>query len=229
MNSKLATVNTIIFHNTVPVLLPAGHRFEMGKSAWVKLALEAKYKTHPKILFKTSPFATDSELETTHSPEYIKKFLSGRLSPAEIRKVGFPWSPALVNRSLLSVGGTVAAMRYVCESPIANQFACHIGGGTHHAFYDRGEGFCVFSDIAVAVNLSLVEYPNVVKRILVVDLDVHQGWLFLYRYGLRVLTIYCRKWKRVAFEVAARGVHFFHALQAKPILCEAIIRFRSGS
>eukprot|EP00977_Amphora_coffeiformis_P028035 scaffold34685_cov183-Amphora_coffeaeformis.AAC.15 len=156
--------------------------------------------------FQVSPLATVTELETTHDPQYIQRYLRGDMTDAEVRNVGFPWSPAGVNRSLSSVGGTVAAARHVVEQIMARRaatttttssntttsttttttnhgsqstsalsWAAHVAGGTHHAFYDYGEGFCVFSDIAVAANVVLKEYAHVVRRILILDLDVHQG------------------------------------------------------
>ena len=87
--------------------------------------------------------------------------------------MGFPWSLNSVNRSLSSVGGTVAATHAVCEG--RTQFAAHIAGGTHHAFADHGEGFSTFSDIAVAALVALRDYPRTMHRVLIVDLDVHQG------------------------------------------------------
>jgi acetoin utilization deacetylase AcuC-like enzyme len=120
-------------------------------------------------------------LETTHCPDYIQRFLRGDQTELEQRNVGFPWSQQGVDRALSSVGGTLAAACDVCEIWGLQQkhgippWAAHIAGGTHHAFYDRGEGFSVFSDIAVAANIVLQRYPHVVQKILIVDLDVHQG------------------------------------------------------
>jgi acetoin utilization deacetylase AcuC-like enzyme len=108
-----------------------------------------------------------------HSSNSLCRYISGDLTPLEIRRVGFPWSIEGVQRSTSSVGGTIAAMRAVCEEEY--KVAGHIAGGTHHAFYDYGEGFCVFSDIAVAANLALSEYANDIEKILIIDLDVHQG------------------------------------------------------
>lgn len=157
--------------------------------------------------FAVSPLATVDELTTTHSSAYVRRYLEGHMTPAEERNVGFPWSPAGVERTLSSVGGTVAAARNVVQAKmemttvtttapqkqqtkkdegdddrdksfpsLPTTWAAHVAGGTHHAFYDYGEGFCVFSDIAVAANVVLNEFPStVVKRILIVDLDVHQG------------------------------------------------------
>lgn len=131
--------------------------------------------------FPVSPLATFEELASTHSKEYIQRFLDGDQTEVEQRNVGFPWSPEGVNRALSSVGGTMAAACDVCEVWKTRKqqgfapWGAHIAGGTHHAFYDRGEGFSVFSDIAVAANVILKRYPDVVKQILIIDLDVHQG------------------------------------------------------
>lgn len=139
-----------------------------------------------------SPLATVEELETTHCKEYIQRFLKGDQTELEQRNVGFPWSRQGVDRALSSVGGTLAAACSVCEELLVKQqqhqqhhsttglsemapWAAHVAGGTHHAFYDYGEGFSVFSDIAVAANVVLERYPDLVKRILIIDLDVHQG------------------------------------------------------
>mmetsp|Transcript_57083 Transcript_57083/g.77870 ORF Transcript_57083/g.77870 Transcript_57083/m.77870 type:complete len:97 (-) Transcript_57083:6-296(-) len=94
------------------------------------------------------------ELETVHSPSYVQRYLQGNFSASENRRVGFPWSQASVDRSLSSTGGTVAAMRAIAEGRCT--IAAHIAGGTHHAFSDRGEGFCVFSDIAVAAGVRFI-------------------------------------------------------------------------
>ena len=144
--------------------------------------------------FEVSPLATFEELSTTHDQTYIKRFLEGDQTEQEQRNVGFPWSTQGVDRALSSVGGTLAAACLVCERQRQQQqllqrsgassssvnvppsWAAHIAGGTHHAFYDYGEGFSVFSDMAVAANVVLDRYPDVIQNnILMIDLDVHQG------------------------------------------------------
>lgn len=148
--------------------------------------------------FRVSPLSTIDELATTHCRDYIHRHLTGDQSDADLRNVGFPWSEQGVKRSLSSVGGTVAAACAVCEELDKNgsngnnkngatddattnnssgiqPWGAHVAGGTHHAFYDRGEGFCIFSDIAVAANVVLQKYPHLVQRVLILDLDVHQG------------------------------------------------------
>jgi len=144
----------------------------MEKYEIVRRGLQEHFKG-TNLVFKESPLARFDELSTTHCPEYIKRFECGNLKPIENRRIGFPWSVEGVKRSLSSVGGTVAAMRTVCNGEC--DVSGHIAGGTHHAFYDYGEGFCVFSDIAVAANVALRDYPNLIKKILIIDLDVHQG------------------------------------------------------
>lgn len=125
--------------------------------------------------FHESPLVSLDDLHTIHSPSYVDRYIHDKLTPLENRRIGFPWSTQSVNRALSSTGGTVAAMHAVCRPGAAARFAGHIAGGTHHAFSDRGEGFCVFSDIAVAAAVALRDYAARVSRILIVDLDVHQG------------------------------------------------------
>lgn len=108
-------------------------------------------------------------LLNAHTPEYIDSFCEGSIDPQIIRRIGIPWSEAFVRRSLASVGGTLAASRVALREGIAGNLA----GGTHHAFADRGEGYCVFNDIAVA-SLALLD-EGAIRRVAVVDLDVHQG------------------------------------------------------
>lgn len=116
-----------------------------------------------------APLAPRERIEAVHDPEYVAAFVAGRLSPGVMRRIGFPWSEELVRRTLASVGGTLAAM----EAALDHGFAGNLAGGTHHAHRDQGSGFCVFNDIAVAARAALDH--GWVRRVLVVDLDVHQG------------------------------------------------------
>ncbi len=113
--------------------------------------------------------ATDDDLRLVHTAEYVQRFNDGLLDAAEIRRLGFPWSPELVERSRRAVGGTLGASRHALEHGIAMNLA----GGTHHAFADHGEGFCVYNDVAIAIR-SLMR-DGLIRRAAVVDLDVHQG------------------------------------------------------
>jgi acetoin utilization deacetylase AcuC-like enzyme len=109
------------------------------------------------------------ELELVHTPAYVRRFTRGELTPAEVRRIGFPWSEHLVERSYRAVGGTVAAARAALDDGVA----VNLAGGTHHAFPDHGEGFCVFNDVAVAIRV--LQRERRIARAAIVDLDVHQG------------------------------------------------------
>ncbi len=166
----------LFYNDLYEVTLPPGHRFPMQKYRMVRDVLEQDADISDLVEFSPSPVASAGDLRTTHDPEYIKRFLCNQLTERENRNIGFPWSRASVKRALSSVGGTVAAMHAVCRDGYAA--AGHLAGGTHHAFFDRGEGFCVFSDIAVAINVALRDYGEEaggwLSRVLIVDLDVHQ-------------------------------------------------------
>jgi acetoin utilization deacetylase AcuC-like enzyme len=108
-------------------------------------------------------------LRLVHTDDYVRRFIAGTLDPKELRRLGFPWSPALVERSRRAVGGTVAAARHA----LVHGTAMNLAGGTHHAFADHGEGFCVFNDVAIAVRV--LQQEGRILRAAVIDLDVHQG------------------------------------------------------
>jgi acetoin utilization deacetylase AcuC-like enzyme len=146
--------------------LPAGHRFPMQK---YRLIREGAQRANPDIAFHEAPAATDGELALAHHPDYIHRVSTGALSQAEQRAIGFPWSMQMIERSRRSVGATIAA----CRAAIEHGIAVNLAGGTHHAFSDRGEGFCVFNDVAVAARLMQAERR--VQRVAIIDLDVHQG------------------------------------------------------
>jgi acetoin utilization deacetylase AcuC-like enzyme len=162
----------LFYNDLYEVPLPSKHRFPMRKYRLVRQGLERELTPQGFADFEPSPLVTLDDLVTTHCREYASRYVEGRMSVSENRRVGFPWSDASVRRSLSSTGGTVAAARAVCDGRSA--IAGHIAGGTHHAFFDRGEGFCVFNDIAVAANVALRDYGTWLRRILVIDLDVHQ-------------------------------------------------------
>lgn len=147
---------------TIP--LPAGHRFPIEKYALLRDAVlaEGGSVTEP-------PPATVEDLVLAHTVGYVSRVTEGRLTSEELRRIGFPWSPHLVERSYRAVGGTMAAAGAALDRGIAMNLA----GGTHHAFPDHGEGFCVFNDVAVAI-LAL-RRDGRIRRAAVIDLDVHQG------------------------------------------------------
>jgi acetoin utilization deacetylase AcuC-like enzyme len=118
--------------------------------------------------------ATDEEITRVHAPAYLDRVVKGTLSEAEVRRIGFPWSAAMVERSRRSSGATIEA----CRAALDEGVAVNLAGGTHHAFADHGEGFCPFNDVAVAARLMQAEWHRrhrELLRIAVIDLDVHQG------------------------------------------------------
>ena len=158
-----------LFYTDVFVLpLPAGHRFPMEKYSRLRQALLASGGFSPDD-FHLPPAASDPELARAHDPAYIKAVCCGQLSEKAQKAIGFPWSPGMVERSRRSAGATLAA----CRAALIDGVAANLAGGTHHAFYDHGEGFCVFNDAAVAALATQAE--GRAERILIVDCDVHQG------------------------------------------------------
>ncbi|MCW8887195.1 MAG: histone deacetylase [Motiliproteus sp.] len=119
-------------------------------------------------VFISSP-ATKSQMQLAHTSEYIDRFSSGRISEREMKKLGLIWSEQLVKRTFTAVGGTILTCKLAKEFDLA----CHLAGGTHHAFADQGMGFCVFNDIAIAAKY-LIE-SGLSKQVLIIDCDVHQG------------------------------------------------------
>ena len=158
----------IFYSDPFTLTLPEGHRFPMEKYALLREAVEASLPQGSDYLTVPDP-ATDQELETVHTADYVRRVTQGTLSPAEVRRIGFPWSPDLVERSRRAVGGTIAAARTAPKDGLS----VNLSGGTHHAFPDRGEGFCVFNDVAVAARV--LQREGLARRIGIVDLDVHQG------------------------------------------------------
>jgi len=148
--------------------LPEGHRFPVAKYAMLREAVIAEGIV-PADHVLDPDRASDDALELVHTRDYVRRFREGALDAAELRRLGFPWSPALVERSYRAVGGTIAAARHALQHGLAMNLA----GGTHHAFPDHGEGFCVFNDVAVAIRL--LRREGRLRRAAVVDLDVHQG------------------------------------------------------
>ncbi|HWH83701.1 MAG TPA: histone deacetylase [Burkholderiaceae bacterium] len=150
--------------------LPPGHRFPMSKYRLLRERLEglADLELCPALP------ASDGELALAHTPAYLAAVTHGTLSPALQREIGFPWSEAMVERARRSVGATIAAAR----AALAGGVATNVAGGTHHASADKGGGYCVFNDAAVAARLMQAEWHRLHRRLLrvaIVDLDVHQG------------------------------------------------------
>jgi acetoin utilization deacetylase AcuC-like enzyme len=160
------------FHSDTFVLpLPEGHSFPMSKYRLLRERVEAEL---PQIDLREAPMASDGELALAHSPTYVSHVADGLLSAAQQREIGFPWSPRMVERARRSVGATVAAARAALRDGVG----ANLAGGTHHAYADKGSGYCVFNDVAVAARLMQAEthrQHRCLLRVAVIDLDVHQG------------------------------------------------------
>ncbi len=148
--------------------LPQGHRFPMDKYRRLRQAI-ATDRRHRDDALIVPPSATDDQLALAHDPSYIAAVKAGGLSPSAQRRIGFPWSAAMVERSRRSVGATIAAAR----AALTDGVAANLAGGTHHATADYGEGYCVFNDAAVAIRT--LQSEGLIDRAVVIDLDVHQG------------------------------------------------------
>jgi len=150
------------------IKLPDNHRFPIIKYSMIRERLVADGTLRPAQITEAR-LAEREDILLVHSADYYDRLASGQLTDREIRRLGLPWSEALVSRSRFSVAGTVAAAR----AALSEGVAANLGGGTHHAFADHGEGFCVFNDIAVAIRLLRAE--GAIRRASVIDCDVHQG------------------------------------------------------
>jgi acetoin utilization deacetylase AcuC-like enzyme len=147
------------------ITLPEGHKFPVLKYGMLRQMLENE------ALFDLAqaPPADWESIALAHDPAYVEAFVAGKLVPAAIRRIGLPWSQALVQRAFASVGGTISASLQAME----HGWGATLGGGTHHAFRSEGAGFCVFNDIAVAIQL--LRQRKLIRSAAVIDLDVHQG------------------------------------------------------
>jgi acetoin utilization deacetylase AcuC-like enzyme len=154
--------------------LPTGHRFPMAKYRRLRERLGEEL---PRVRLLEALPASQGELALVHTPAYIDAVASGTLAPAAQREIGFPWSEAMAERARRSVGATVQA----CRAAMAGDgLAANLAGGTHHAHADRGSGFCVFNDAAVAARLMQAEHARLHRttgllQVAIIDLDVHQG------------------------------------------------------
>jgi acetoin utilization deacetylase AcuC-like enzyme len=158
-----------LFYSDVFVLpLPAHHRFPMGKYARLRERLLASDAFAPDE-FRVPDGACDAEILRVHCPRYLGRVARGELDAAEQRAIGFPWSERMVERSRQSSGATLAAAR----EALTRGWSANLAGGTHHAFRDRGEGFCVFNDAAITARAMQEEAG--LARVAIIDCDVHQG------------------------------------------------------
>lgn len=148
--------------------LGSWHQFPMGKYRGVYESLIRDGTLSAEMLLTPEP-AGAAELYRVHTRDYVERFLNGELSVEEQRRLGFEWSPALSRRALHATGGTLAA----CRAALRDGIAANLAGGSHHAFPDHGEGYCVFHDMSVAIRALQAEGPS--RRVAIVDCDVHQG------------------------------------------------------
>lgn len=156
----------VLFYTDHYVLpLPEGHRFPIRKYRMIREQLEKV----DAFDLRPAPLADATSIELAHDPQYVRDFISGVLPPPAMRRIGFPWSEELVQRTLASVGGTLAATQIALDQGFCGTLA----GGTHHAFRAEGSGYCVFNDIAVAIESLRKEGAH--TSFAVIDLDVHQG------------------------------------------------------
>ncbi len=158
----------VYYSDHFPLPLPENHRFPMAKYRLLRNRVEAVADSL-SLRLAVPPAATDHELLRVHTSGYVRKVAGGDLTPSEIRRIGFPWSPQMEQRARRSAGATLGAAR----SALQEGLGVNLAGGTHHAFADRGAAFCVFNDSAIAASAMLEE--GRAERIAVVDCDVHQG------------------------------------------------------
>ncbi len=177
-----------VFYATQFVLhLPPGHRFPMAKYQMLRDRLAAEV---PQARLMQAWPASDGELALAHTPGYIRAISDGSVDPRILREIGFPWSEAMAERARRSVGATIAA----CRAALREGVAANIAGGTHHAYADKGGGFCVFNDAAVAARLMQAEWGRQRGKplhVAVIDLDVHQGngTAAIFRHDPTVFTL----------------------------------------
>ncbi len=158
----------IFYTDTFSIPLPDNHSFPVTKYTLLREKITAAGIVDPGDLRIPEP-AGDDEILRAHDPQYWRRLQNGELTPKEIRRVGLPWSPEIVVRARHSVGATIAA----CKSAVKDGVAINLGGGTHHAFSDRGQGFCWLNDTVIAARA--MQATNRVRKVLIVDCDVHQG------------------------------------------------------
>lgn len=158
----------VFYTDKYTVDLPVGHRFPMEKYRLVREALLKEQVLEPDELYEPKIVSPET-VTLAHTRKYVESICNGTIDPKAMRRIGFPWTPALVTRSLASVGGALCAAEEALESGVSGNLA----GGTHHALVNAGEGYCVFNDIAVVI-LYLLKNKKI-NRAAIVDLDVHQG------------------------------------------------------
>jgi acetoin utilization deacetylase AcuC-like enzyme len=157
-----------VYHSDYVAPLPVGHRFPMQKFKKLYERLLKDGIAYPSQ-FHCPDLPDFNSINLVHSPAYIQAYCDGTLDLKQLRRIGLPWSPALVRRTCIAVGGTILT----AQLALTHGLACNTAGGTHHAFPSYGSGFCIFNDLAIAAKVLL--QTSSLSQILIVDLDVHQG------------------------------------------------------
>ncbi|PXF30922.1 histone deacetylase superfamily protein [Pokkaliibacter plantistimulans] len=159
----------LVYHPVYSIPFPPGHRFPMPKFRLLYEYLQSEQLIKANNLYAPVGRCDVEILTLAHCPLYIEQFSEGQLPLKSLKHIGFPWSDALVDRTATAVAGTVLT----AELALQNRLACHLAGGTHHAFYSHGSGFCIYNDLAVCARQLVVS--GRVNKVLIIDLDVHQG------------------------------------------------------
>jgi acetoin utilization deacetylase AcuC-like enzyme len=170
-NTGILVNNTdmkIFYTDTFPIPLPENHSFPKDKYYLLRKHVSERLCDKP-IDLQIPEISSVESILRAHDDEYVHRLFEGELTDKEIRRVGLPWSPQIVKRTLYSVGATIAA----CRAAISDGVAVNLGGGTHHAFRDHGQGFCWLNDSVIAARA--VQAEGLAKNIMIVDCDVHQG------------------------------------------------------
>ncbi len=178
----------IVYHPSYVAPLADGHRFPMTKFQRLYELLCADGITQPDQVYSPE-FPPNEWIELVHIPEYVQAYCQGTLDPKAQRRIGLPWTQALANRTRIAIGGTILTAQLALQHGLA----CNTAGGTHHAFPDYGSGFCIFNDLAIASRV--LQRLGLAKKILIVDLDVHQGdgtaWIFQDDSSVFTFSMHC--------------------------------------
>jgi acetoin utilization deacetylase AcuC-like enzyme len=173
----------LVYHPDYVAPLPPEHRFPMAKFRQLYETLIADGVAHSHQ-FHLPALPPRDWIQLVHTPEYVQQYCTGTLDAKAQRRIGLPWSPALVDRTCIAVGGTILTARLA----LGHGLACNTAGGTHHAFPSYGSGFCIFNDLAIAARV--IQQQKLAQKILIVDLDVHQGdgTAFIFQGDTSVFT-----------------------------------------
>jgi acetoin utilization deacetylase AcuC-like enzyme len=158
----------VFYTDTFSIALPDKHSFPITKYSLLRKQIIDSNLVAPQDLCIPHR-ATDAEITRAHDPDYLRRLYNGQLTDKEVRRMGLPWSPELVERARRSAGATIEA----CFAALNDRVAVHLGGGTHHAFSDQGQGYCVLNDSVIAARTLQAETH--IKQVLILDCDVHQG------------------------------------------------------